>query len=64
MARVQSPSMSMFKKTSWIWFAGCAAWTVDGVVSVSLHSRAHAQLAFLVAMVFLAAGVFYRKQSR
>jgi hypothetical protein len=49
---------------SWIWFVGCAAWVIDGLVSLRLHSMQHAQLAFLVAMVFLAAALFYRRQQR
>jgi hypothetical protein len=50
------------RKTLWIWFAGCAAWIVDGFVSLRYHDQLHARLAFCVAMVFLAAGFFYRKQ--
>jgi hypothetical protein len=49
---------------AWIWFVGFAAWVVDGVISLRLHSMQHAQLAFLVAMVFLAAGLFYRREQR
>jgi hypothetical protein len=49
---------------AWIWFLGFAAWLVDGLISLRLHSMQHAQLAFLVAMVFLAAGFFYRRQQR
>ena len=50
------------RKTAWIWFVGCAAWLVDGVVRLRLHAIPHAQLAFMVAMVFFAAGMFYRNQ--
>jgi hypothetical protein len=49
---------------AWIWFAGCAVWIIDGFISLRLHSPQHAQLAFLVAMVFLAAGFFYSRQQR
>jgi hypothetical protein len=49
---------------AWIWFAGFVAWLVDGIISLRLHSMQHAQLAFLVAMVFLAAGLFYLRQKR
>lgn len=49
---------------AWIWFAGFAVWVVDGAISLKLHSMQHAQLAFLVAMVFLAAGLFYHRQKR
>jgi hypothetical protein len=52
------------RNTAWLWFAGCAAWTVDGIVSLRLRSIQHAQLAFMVALVFLAAGFFYRRQKR
>ncbi|MEG9434827.1 hypothetical protein JAO29_01345 [Edaphobacter sp. HDX4] len=49
---------------AWIWFVGFAAWLVDGFISLHYRSMQHAQLAFLVAMVFLAAGFFYRRQQR
>ena len=52
------------RKTAWIWFAGFAAWVIDGLVSLHFHSTQHAQLAFLVAMVFFVAGLFYRQQQR
>ena len=52
------------RKTAWIWFVGCAAWTVDGVANLRLHALPHAQLAFMVAMVFLAAGLFWAEFSR
>jgi hypothetical protein len=52
------------RKTAWIWFVGCAVWIVDGVLQVHFHARAHAQLAFMVAIVFLAAGLFYRNQKQ
>jgi hypothetical protein len=50
------------RKSAWIWFVGCAAWSVDGVFWLHLHARAHAQLAFMLAMLFLVAGLFYRNQ--
>jgi len=52
------------RKTLWIWFAGFAAWVVDGAVSLHFHDWLHARLAFTVAMVFLAAALFYRQQQR
>ncbi|WP_035353433.1 hypothetical protein [Edaphobacter aggregans] len=62
-SRGQTHPTSM-RNFAWIWFAGFAAWVVDGLISLRLHSMQHAQLAFLVAMVFLAAGFFYRRQQR
>ena len=52
------------RKMLWIWFVGCAAWLVDGFISLRYHDQLHARLAFCVAMVFLAAGFFYRTQRR
>ncbi|MDE1178161.1 MAG: hypothetical protein PW789_16430 [Edaphobacter sp.] len=52
------------RNVAWIWFAGCVAWVVSGVIALRQNSLQHAQLSFLVAMVFLAAGFFYRKQQR
>jgi hypothetical protein len=52
------------RNTAWLWFVGFAVWVVDGIVSLRLHSPQHAQLAFLVAMVFFAAGLFYRKPKK
>ncbi|HTH52370.1 MAG TPA: hypothetical protein VL495_00385 [Edaphobacter sp.] len=49
---------------AWIWFTGFLVWVIDGVISLRFHAPQHAQLAFLVAMVFLAAGIFYRRQQR
>jgi len=46
----------------WIWFAGCAVWLVNGCVSLYLHAWQHAQLAFVVGVIFLAAGLFYQRQ--
>jgi hypothetical protein len=52
------------RKTAWIWFIGCAAWIADGVLQLRLHALPHAELAFMVALVFLAAGIFYSRQQR
>ena len=49
---------------AWIWFAGCAAWFLDAVISLRLHNIPHAQLALLLAATFLGAGLFYRQQRR
>src|ERR1039458_9976715 len=58
------PTLEAMRRTAWIWFAGCAAWLVDGVVQFRLHARPHAQLAFMVALMFFAAGLYYRRQPR
>jgi hypothetical protein len=50
------------RKTAWIWFVGCAAWLLDSAVSFHFGSVPRAKLAFMVALVFLAAGLFYRSQ--
>src|ERR1017187_1142366 len=58
------PTLEAMRRTAWIWFVGCAAWLADGVVQLRLHARSHAQLAFMVALMFLAAGLYYRRQPR
>jgi len=50
------------RKTAWIWFVGCAAWFVDGLAQLRIRALPHAQLAFIIAMVFFAAGLYYRQQ--
>jgi hypothetical protein len=52
----------LMRKTLWIWVAGCAAWVIDGLVSIHFRDWLHARLAFTIAMVFLAAALFYRQQ--
>ena len=48
----------------WIWFTGFCAWVVAGVIGVQGRAYQHAELDFFVAMVFFAAGLFYRRQQR
>jgi hypothetical protein len=50
------------RKTAWIWFVGCAVWIMDGVVQLHFHAVLHARLAFMIAMLFLVAGLYYRQQ--
>lgn len=55
---------SAMRKTAWIWFAGCVAWFIDGAFWLRIHAIPHAELAFMLALLFLFAGLFYRNQSR
>ena len=50
------------RKMTWIWFVGCAAWFADGVFWLHLRAVAHAELAFMLSLLFLVAGLFYRSQ--
>ncbi len=52
------------RRTAWIWLAGCIAWTADCLVSIRLHSPQHAELALMMALLFLVAWLFYRSQPR
>jgi len=52
------------RRSAWIWFVGCAAWLVDSLISFHLGSVPRARLAFMVALVFLAAGFFYHSQKQ
>lgn len=62
--RVVLPRLTTMRKTAWIWLAGCIAWTVDGVVNLAAHAQQHAELGFLVALLFGIAWLFYRNQPR
>jgi len=52
------------RRTAWIWAAGCIAWTVDALVCLHVRNVPHAQLAFLLAIMFGIAFGFYRTQNR
>ncbi len=54
----------LMRKTAWIWLVGCCAWALDAAVNLSAHSTAHAYLAFILAMLFGVAWLFYRSQPR
>ena len=47
-----------------VWFAGFGAWLVDGFVSAHYRAWPRAELAFMLALLFLFAGLFYRSQKR
>jgi len=47
---------------SWIWLAGCIAWTIDGLACLRYPSKQHAELAFVMAVLFGIAWGFYRQQ--
>ncbi|HSU19457.1 MAG TPA: hypothetical protein VLI45_06900 [Acidobacteriaceae bacterium] len=44
--------------------AGCIAWTFDAAVSIAFHAARHAELAFVLALLFGIAWLFYRSQPR
>lgn len=50
------------RRFAWIWFVGSLVWLADGAISVHFRSWQHAELAFLLALVFVAAGVLYRQR--
>jgi NADH:ubiquinone oxidoreductase subunit 6 (subunit J) len=51
------------RSTVWIWFVGFAVWLFDGLLHLHYHNWVHARLALMIALLFLAAGFFYRRQS-
>ena len=66
MTRVAAPACIevTMQNAPWIWFTGFFAWATAGFIGVQGRAYQHAELDFLVAMVFFAAGIFYRRQQR
>ena len=46
-----------------IWFVGAVVWWIDAAVSLHAGSRNHAILAIAVSLLFLVAGVVFRRQA-
>ncbi len=59
-SRVQGEMM--MRRTAWIWAVGSAAWTFDAIVNLYYHNRPHAELAFMVAVMFAIAWAYYSRQ--
>jgi hypothetical protein len=51
------------RRTAWIWFTGFGAWLFDSMVNLRFGNWIHARLALGIAILFFAAGLFYRRQS-
>ena len=52
------------RRSAWIWAVGSAVWTFDCIVNLYYRSLPHAELAFLVAIMFAIAWAYYRKETR
>ncbi|WP_164981610.1 hypothetical protein [Silvibacterium dinghuense] len=46
-----------------IWFLGAAAWFFDAVLALHHHALSRGVLAAVVSALFLAAGMFFKKQA-
>jgi len=46
-----------------IWFVGAVVWWIDAALHLHAGSRNHALLAIAVSLLFLAAGMVFRKQA-
>jgi hypothetical protein len=47
----------------WIWFVGAAAWFLDAALSLHHHQLGSGLVATAISALFLAAGMFFRKQA-
>ena len=54
----------MSRNLYWIWFVGAAAWFVDAALSLHHRELGSGLLATAISALFLAAGMFFRKQAR
>ena len=57
----RNPSKTWFV---WIWFVGAAAWFFDAALSLHHHALVSGLLATAISALFLAAGMFFRRQAR
>jgi LPXTG-motif cell wall-anchored protein len=46
-----------------IWFVGAVVWWIDAALHLNTGSRTHALLAIGISLLFLAAGVVFRRQA-
>jgi O-antigen/teichoic acid export membrane protein len=46
----------------WIWFIGAAVWFLNALLGMHRHALGRGLLSAVIAAMFLAAGMFYRKQ--
>jgi hypothetical protein len=46
-----------------IWFVGAVVWWVDAALHLHAGSRDHALLAIVISLLFLVAGVLFRRQA-
>ena len=52
------------RRHAWVWLAGCIAWTIDFLVNALHRNMPHAELAFILAVLFGIAYAFYITQGR
>jgi len=50
------------RKFYWIWFVGAAAWFLDAALSLHKHALAWGLLEAAVSAMFLAVGMYLKKQ--
>jgi hypothetical protein len=48
---------------NWIWFVGAAAWFLDAALILHRGALGRGLLSVVVSAIFLAAGMFFRKQA-
>jgi hypothetical protein len=46
-----------------IWFVGAVVWWIDAALQLHAGARPHALLAIAVSLLFLVAGVVFRRQA-
>ncbi|HYK35562.1 hypothetical protein [Alloacidobacterium sp.] len=46
-----------------IWFVGAVVWWIDAALHLHAGSLGHALLAIAISLLFLAAGVLFRRQA-
>lgn len=56
--------MGKVRRNSYIiWFVGAVVWWIDAALQVYSGTRGHALLAIVISLLFLLAGVVFRRQA-
>jgi hypothetical protein len=55
--------MQVRSKSYIIWFVGAVVWWIDAALHLHAGTRNHALLAIAISLLFLFAGVFFRRQA-
>jgi hypothetical protein len=63
LSSVASKNYQVRSKSYMIWFVGAVVWWIDAALCLHAELGTHARIAMGISVLFLFAGVFFRKQA-